>query len=168
MKCKTMFSNQPINDERVRGELYKYMAHAYSISFILALGSSFIKAVILRMPLSSYFIEMLIFFIPALYLTVRSILGGIPLFFVPNKRWEKRYVYISVISGSVIFGLLTSFINDDNWIVLHGSINPKGILISFVSAIFFGVFMFVFMRKFNKMAEINAEKKIFNETEEDK
>ncbi|MDP4182003.1 MAG: hypothetical protein Q8942_13045 [Bacillota bacterium] len=77
------------------------------------------------MPISSYFVEALIFFIPALYLTVRTIIGGIPLFFIPKKKCEKRYLLVSVFVGSIILGLLMGFFGNDNKIIINGQVNPK-------------------------------------------
>ena len=101
-----------IFDERIVASQNKFMSEAFGIAFAIGMGSSFIKGVILDMPVSSWIMEFAIIMIPSLYFTLRSLIAGVFLNSPKqNSHFKKLDIFSSIFSG-ILFGVLQFFFID--------------------------------------------------------
>lgn len=132
------------------------MSEAFGIAFTIGLTSAFIKGVILDMPVSRWIMEFIIVMIPALYFTVRMISAGISVYPTKeNSNVKNKKSYIGFFSGLVFGAIQFFFINNGETIY-----TTKNLIISILSAIFFGTLMHFGVKFLNKKSEKVSEEKL--------
>lgn len=88
-----------IKDERILGEVHKLMSHGFTIMLAGLLASVFVKVFVLHLDLKYWLDSFLITMAACLYITVRSVRGG--LYVLPHKAaGVKPFKKTNLISGA--------------------------------------------------------------------
>lgn len=143
-------------DEYIEQNINKIYNHCFIICFIFCLSSAFVRTFFLKDYLNSAY-DMAIFLIPGFYLTFINIKNGVYVY--GSKKVEKKSIKrlkISLIFSSILYGILVNWNN----LFINGRFTPNSISDVIISAITWGIVMYLLERLFYKLSGKMADKHI--------